>query len=93
MSNGADVKQLEANLKALGYTRKGFDVDREWDDATTAAVKRWQRANGMTVDGTIAPGEIVFAPGAIRVTEQPVEIGLQVGPGQAVLTGHRTCAS
>ena len=87
MSNGADVKQLEENLKALGYTRKGFDVDREWDDATTAAVKRWQRANGMTVDGTIALGEIVFAPGAVRVTELPVEIGLQVAPGQAVLKG------
>ena len=46
MSNGADVKQLEENLKALGYTRKGFDVDREWDGATTAAVKRWQRRTG-----------------------------------------------
>ena len=29
-------KQLEENLKALGFTRKGFDVDREWDGATTA---------------------------------------------------------
>ena len=87
MSTGADVKQLEENLKALGFTRRGFDVDREWDDATTAAVKRWQRANGMTVDGTIAPGEIVFAPGAVRVTELPVEIGLRVAPGQAVLKG------
>ena len=93
MSNGADVKQLEENLKALGYTHKGFDVDREWDDATTAAVKRWQRANGMTVDGTIAPGEVVFAPGAVRVTELPIDVGLQVGPGQAVLNGtSRTCA-
>jgi peptidoglycan hydrolase-like protein with peptidoglycan-binding domain len=87
MSNGADVKQLEENLKALGHTRKGFDVDREWDDATTAAVKRWQRANGMTVDGTIALGEVVFAPGAVRVTELPIDVGLQVGPGQAVLKG------
>ena len=87
MSNGADVKQLEENLKALGYTHKGFDVDREWDDATTAAVKRWQRATGMTVDGLIAPGEIVFAPGAVRVTELPVEVGLQAPPGQAVLKG------
>ena len=87
MSNGADVKQLEENLKALGYTRKGFDVDREWDDATTAAVKRWQRASGMKVDGTVAPGEIVFAPGAVRVTELPIEVGLQVGPGQPVLKG------
>ena len=87
MGNGADVKQLEENLKALGFTRKGFDVDREWEDETTSAVKRWQRANGMEVDGTIDLGEVVFAPGAIRVTELPVEIGQQVAPGQAVLKG------
>ena len=41
----------------------------------------------MTVDGTIAPGEVVFAPGAVRVTELPIDVGLQVGPGQAVLNG------
>ena len=41
----------------------------------------------MTVDGTIALGEVVFAPGAVRVTELPIDIGLQVGPGQAVLNG------
>ena len=87
MGNGADVKQLEQNLKALGFTRKGFDVDREWEDETTSAVKRWQRANGMTVDATVDLGEIVFMPGAVRVTELPVAIGLQVAPGQAVLKG------
>jgi len=87
MGNGADVKQLEENLKALGFTRKGFDVDREWEGETTSAVKRWQRANGMTVDGTIDLGEIVFAPGAVRVTELPIEVGQQVAPGQPVLKG------
>jgi peptidoglycan hydrolase-like protein with peptidoglycan-binding domain len=87
MDNGSDIKQLEENLKALGFTRKGFDVDRKWEDETTSAVKRWQRANGMKVDGTIDLGEIVFMPGAVRVTELPVEIGLQVAPGQAVLKG------
>ena len=87
MGNGPDVKQLEQNLKALGFTRKGFDVDREWKDETTSAVKRWQRASGMKVDGTVELGEIVFAPGAVRVTEMPVEVGQQVTPGQAVLKG------
>ena len=36
----------------------------------------------MTVDGTIALGEVVFVPGAVRVTELPIEVGLQVGPGR-----------
>src|SRR6187200_1368895 len=41
----------------------------------------------MTVDGTVDRGEIVFAPGAVRVTELPVEVGQQVAPGQPVLKG------
>ena len=94
MSNGADVKQLEENLKALGYTRKGFDVNREWDDATTAAVKRWQRANGMTVDGTIAPGEVVFAPER-GSGDRAARRGRAAGrPGSGGPEGHiATCAS
>jgi peptidoglycan hydrolase-like protein with peptidoglycan-binding domain len=87
MSDGADIRQLEENLDALGFARSGLRVDRHWTSATTAAVKRWQRANGMTDDGSIALGEVVFATGAIRVTEHPAGLGLQVGPGQAVLRG------
>ena len=35
-TDGADILQLERNLKALGYTRKGDDIDRHWDADTTA---------------------------------------------------------
>ena len=69
LTDGPDIKQLEQNLKALGYTRKG-DQDRHgtWDADTTRAVKRWQKATGQTVDGIVELGEVVFLPGAIRVT-------------------------
>lgn len=85
MSNGADVRQLEENLRLLGYTRKGDVVDRHWDADTTAAVKRWQRAHHMIADGAIELGEVVFLPEAIRVTEQKAAPGNPVGPGAAIL--------
>jgi peptidoglycan hydrolase-like protein with peptidoglycan-binding domain len=87
VSNGADVRQLEQNLKALGFARSGFKVDQKWTSATTAAVRRWQRSINVEDDGTIALGEIVFATGPIRVTERPVKLGQRVGPGQAILAG------
>ena len=46
MSDGADVLQLERNLKAMGYAPKGMEVDRHWSSKTTRAVKRWQKAIG-----------------------------------------------
>jgi multidrug efflux pump subunit AcrA (membrane-fusion protein) len=87
VSDGADVRQLEANLKLLGFTRKGDKINRHWDARTTAAVKRWQRSAGLPVDGEIDLGEVVFLPEAIRVTEIPAALGSMVGQGGAVLSG------
>jgi peptidoglycan hydrolase-like protein with peptidoglycan-binding domain len=87
MSDGADVRQLEANLKALGYAPKGMKVDRHWDAKTTRAVKRWQRATGRDRDGTIDGRDIAFLPGAIRVSELRAEVGTAVGPGTPLLDG------
>lgn len=85
MSNGADVRQLEQNLKAMGYAPKGMKVDRHWDSKTTRAVKRWQKATGQERDGIVEAGDIVFLPRAIRVTEAQASLGGQVGPGAPVL--------
>ncbi len=86
VSNGADVRQLEENLLLLGYTRKGDVIDRHWDSDTTAAVKRWQAAVGVGVDGVIELGEVVFLPEAIRVTAIPAQPGSGVGPGGTIMT-------
>jgi peptidoglycan hydrolase-like protein with peptidoglycan-binding domain len=85
--NGADVLQLERNLKALGYTRTGDKIDTHWDARTTAAVKRWQRKAGLPVDGGVDLGEVVFLPEAIRVTQIPAALGTMVGQGGPVLSG------
>ena len=87
VSNGADVLQLEQNLKAMGYARKSMTVDRHWTSATTAAVKRFQRAHGLTVDGVVGLGEVVFLPQSLRVTDLPAALGARVGGGAPVLGG------
>jgi peptidoglycan hydrolase-like protein with peptidoglycan-binding domain len=87
MSNGADVRQLENNLKALGFTRRGDKINTHWDSKTTAAVKRWQKATGQKADGTIDLGEVVFLPEAIRITEVVAAPGTSVGPGGPILNG------
>jgi len=86
VSNGADVRQLEENLSVLGYTRRGDVIDRHWDADTTAAVKRWQAAAGVGVDGVIELGEVVFLPEAIRITEVQATPGSGVGPGAPIMT-------
>jgi peptidoglycan hydrolase-like protein with peptidoglycan-binding domain len=86
VDNGADIRQLEQNLKDLGYG-DGVKVDTKWTKATTKAVKRWQKARGLTRDGVVDFGEVVFLPEAMRVTERKVEPGFSTGPGSVVLAG------
>jgi peptidoglycan hydrolase-like protein with peptidoglycan-binding domain len=85
VSDGNDVRQLERNLVALGYDPNGtIKVDDHWASTTTAAVLRWQRDRGMTRDGVIERGEIVFSDGPVRVGEHKAKVGDRVGPGQPV---------
>jgi putative peptidoglycan binding protein len=86
VSNGADIRQLEQNLKDLGYGA-GLKVDTRWTDATTRAVKRWQKAAGISRDGVVDLGETVFLPEAMRVTERTIEPGFNAGPGSTILRG------
>ena len=53
VTDGADVLQLERNLKAMGFAPKGMKVDRHWSNKTTRAVKRWQKSINRTRDGTL----------------------------------------
>nr|MDQ3757742.1 peptidoglycan-binding protein [Actinomycetota bacterium] len=81
--DGTDIEQLEENLKALGY--KPGTVDGKWSDATTSAVKRWEKALGVTEDGVVELGDIAFRPGAVRVSKHAVTVGAGAEPGGAVV--------
>jgi peptidoglycan hydrolase-like protein with peptidoglycan-binding domain len=85
VADGADVLQLERNLRAMGYAPKGMRVNRHWDAKTTRAVKRWQKDVGRPRDGTLDGGDLAFLPGAIRVASQEATLGAPVAPGTPVL--------
>lgn len=49
MSDGPDVRELELNLLALGYaTSSNLHANGHFDWYDAAAVKRWQKAMGVT---------------------------------------------
>jgi peptidoglycan hydrolase-like protein with peptidoglycan-binding domain len=82
MSDGEDIRQLERNLRALGYDPDhDMTIDDDWTAATTAAVERFQDDRDMTEDGTLDQGEVVFRDGPARVGEVRASVGQQVGPG------------
>lgn len=81
---GPDVLQFERNLHSLGY--KGFTVDDTYSSATATAVKKWQKALGLTQTGTVDLGRIVYAKASIRVDSVKVGVGDVAQPALQVLT-------
>jgi peptidoglycan hydrolase-like protein with peptidoglycan-binding domain len=87
VSDGRDVRELESNLKALGY---GDDVtvDDSFTAATAAAVRDWQDDLGVSRTGAVAPGDVVIEPGAVRIKKVGASLG---GPaGGQILTANGT---
>ncbi|MER5970384.1 peptidoglycan-binding domain-containing protein [Streptomyces sp. NPDC002055] len=72
-SRGRDVLQFERNLAALGYV--GFDADERYTAYTAAAVKRWQARLGLRRTGSVAVGQVVYAPGPVRIAGHTARVG------------------
>jgi peptidoglycan hydrolase-like protein with peptidoglycan-binding domain len=86
VSDGPDVTELNENLINLGFDPYGAISDDEaFSEATTAAVKRWQKDEGLPETGEVELGRVVFAPGARRVTDVKVTLG-QDPPGATAPT-------
>jgi peptidoglycan hydrolase-like protein with peptidoglycan-binding domain len=92
-SRGADVRQLQRNLAALGYR---CPVDGRLGPATATAVQRWWRDRGLApAPGdrarrrSVRPGDVVVAAGPIRIAAVRGVLG---GPAQGTVvtaTGTR----
>src|SRR5262249_17099817 len=83
---GDDVTELEENLIALGYG-EGLTADGNFSQADATAVKRWQAALGVAQTGVVNPGEAVFLPGQLRVSQVKVATGASTQTGQDIIEG------
>ena len=83
MTDGPDVRELQANLIAVGYATGLLTAPTgQFDLATRCAVERWQLANGYPETGQIDLGQVVFLPSAIQVGAQNAAAGQPATPGQ-----------
>jgi hypothetical protein len=83
--DGTDILQLEQALVNLGYG-DGVTVDGDFTDATAEAVAAWEEALGrLDPDGVVSLGDVVFAPGDLRVAEVLADRGTQVQSGADVV--------
>ena len=72
--NGSAVRTLQKNLKTLGYY--SGSVDGDYGDGTTAAVKSFQTAFGLTADG-------VAGKGTLNAIERALNGGLSGSSGSS----------
>jgi multidrug efflux pump subunit AcrA (membrane-fusion protein) len=81
VTDGPDVKELNADLIAYGYDPY-HEISPGDDDFTTGtadAVDRWEQAHGLTQDGQVALGRMVFLPGRQRVDSLSVALQQSLG--------------
>ncbi|MEY2968945.1 MAG: hypothetical protein RIQ64_1572 [Actinomycetota bacterium] len=91
MTDGPDVKQLEENLVALGVT--DLVPDESFDADTTTAIKAWQEKLDVTADGVLAASEVVFSPGAVRVSGYSSSVGSSASGNVLLVTDTDTVVS
>jgi peptidoglycan hydrolase-like protein with peptidoglycan-binding domain len=89
VSDGPDVSELNRNLIDLGYDPyRAIAQDTHFGEATAAAVRRWQKAEGLSETGEVELGRVVFAPGARRVTAVHVTLGQDPPGGEEPAPGE-----
>lgn len=79
VDNGADVRQLEKNLKRLGYDPG--TVNNEFTDYTGDAVEELQEDHGLDETGVVTATQFVVLPEAIRVGAAQADVGVTLVPG------------
>jgi peptidoglycan hydrolase-like protein with peptidoglycan-binding domain len=90
--SGPDVAELNANLVALGYATRTQLRPRSafFGAATTTAVEKLQAALGVARKGSLALGQVVFEPAAVRVTSVSAQLGGRTQPGETVMQATST---
>ena len=76
---GQDVRQLNRNLHVRG-------AGGAFTTKTEKALKALQRRKGTHVDGSLALGDAVFLPEAVRIAKVTGQVGGSARPGAPVLS-------
>jgi peptidoglycan hydrolase-like protein with peptidoglycan-binding domain len=90
VADGTDSYELQANLIALGLAPSVLRADNTFDWFTAQAVRSWQASLGLPQTGVVRPGDVIYMPGAIRVTAVEPSVGMFAQPGQPVLQATST---
>jgi hypothetical protein len=93
-TSGSDVAELNYDLVAMGYLTSA-DIAAEPSDFTAytkAGVEELQAALGVTQNGVLTLGQVVFLPSAARITAlgQNTVLGGMAQPGSQILTASST---
>ncbi len=91
-ASGADVAELNGDLVGLGYATSTqlSATSSFFGSATTAALEKLQADLGVTPNGTLALGQVVFEPTAVRITSLSAQLGGSTLAGQTVMQGSST---
>jgi hypothetical protein len=89
---GPDVQELNADLVAMGCVTSAelSPTSDQFGYWTKIGVEKLQAALGVTQNGTLALGQVVFLPTAARVTAASATLGAPASPGQPVLSAAST---
>ncbi|WP_109507816.1 peptidoglycan-binding protein [Nocardioides speluncae] len=88
VDDGADVKQLEQNLEALGYDPG--TVDETFTEWTHEAVQDLQEDKGLEETGKVSAEQFLVLPHGIRVGAPTASIGTQLQPGTQLYAATST---
>ncbi|MGA8296304.1 MAG: peptidoglycan-binding protein [Acidimicrobiales bacterium] len=88
-SNGPDVQELNANLVALGFAR-GVGASQRFSATTESALRGFQTSLGLPASGELRLGDVVVAPGPIRITKADGAVGTTLQPGSSVFDATST---
>lgn len=72
--SGSEVKTLQENLIRLGYSCGSAGADGDFGDKTDAAVRTFQKDNGLTVDGLAGEKTQAKIQDLLKAKQEPAKV-------------------